>query len=101
MLTWWRRQLAEHPIVFNEKQRQHLIVACADGLLAKFVSVGAMSVEPGVGTDLPRRWTIRLSAEQDIEGKALGVQVILRKPVIGDVGRSAEPLSSLWPVADQ
>jgi hypothetical protein len=59
------RPLAKHAIVFDEEERQHLVVARADGLLAEFVSVSAAPVEPSVGADFTRRWAIRLSAISD------------------------------------
>jgi hypothetical protein len=38
-------------VVFDKKERQHLVVVRADRLLAEFVPVGAAPVEPGVGTN--------------------------------------------------
>ena len=90
-----------HLLIVDQQESEYLVIASSDCLLTQLVLIGSASVEPCVGTNFSRGGAIRLAAEQDVEGKAGGVKIVLWKPVAADICRTAEPFPALRPMANQ
>jgi hypothetical protein len=62
-----------------------------DDLIANHEPCGARTIEPGIGTDLPRPTVVGATAELHTEGKALRFGIVAGKPVRGNARCAREP----------
>jgi hypothetical protein len=62
-----------------------------DDLIANHEPCGARTIEPGIGTDVPRRAVVGATAEYHTEGEALRFEIVAGKPMRGRARSAREP----------